>query len=594
MQFACTAKLESHFAATWPEAPAALVEVDLCPTEFEGDVTLNCFTLARQLRRPPAAIAAAAETFLASHPDVVRCERIKAFVNVTLQPACLFRDTVADEQALLAAAQLPAPARQRILIEFSAPNTNKPQHLGHVRNNAIGMAMVAILRAAGHTVIPVNLVNDRGIHICKSMLAYQRWGAGETPESSGRKGDHLVGDYYVRFDRELQAQLAALRAAQPALEERSDEDLFAETEIGGGAQEMLRRWEQDDPETRALWATMNGWVLDGFAATYARMGVEFERTYLESDTYTHGKAIVEKGLADGVFQRREDGAVFIDLSAEKLGQKVVLRADGTSVYVTQDIGTSLLKQEDYAPETQVWVVGDEQIHHFRVLFAILRALGFAWAGELRHMAYGMVNLPSGRMKSREGVVVDADDLFAELEELARAATLERSDTVADDDLQQRASVISMAALKFMLLKVNPRTTLLFDPQASLKFEGDTGPYVLYACARISSMLRKAAGETMTGTVLWSELGTNEERELALRCALYGETIRRAAADFDTSRLANYLLDLAKAFSRFYQLCPVLTAPSPALRRARMALSLRARNVLRAGLHALTIETLDSM
>ncbi len=593
MNFCCITELESHLRESFKAEHPLDICIERPPPDMTGDITVNCFRLAKPLRRSPMDIAGEVAAFLDAHPDTAAVEQIKAFVNVSLTDAALFRDTVADADGLLADAQVPAETRRRILIEFSAPNTNKPQHLGHVRNNTLGQAMVSILRRAGHQVVPVNLVNDRGIHICKSMLAYQRFGNGETPESSGKKGDHLVGDYYVKYDTELRRQLAKLRDENPEMNDQSDEDLFLKTEIGRAAQDMLVAWEQSDPDVVKLWKTMNEWVFEGFDETYRRLGVEFDKVFLESQTYTLGKDIVQDGLDRGVFKRRDDGAVVIDLAKEKLDTKVVLRSDGTSVYVTQDIGTTILKQNEFTPDQQVWVVGDEQIYHFKVLFAILKELGYEWADNLVHMAYGMVNLPSGKMKSREGTVVDADDLLDEMERLARDATLERSEE-PPDDIDERSRVIGLAALKFMLLKVNPKTTLMFDPQASIKFEGDTGPYVLYAYARIASMLRKAEPGDLDGVVDWSVLGSPEEKDLALACAAYGETLRKAAEDFDTAGLAGYLLDLAKAFSRFYRDCPVLTAETPELKRARLELSIRARDILRDGLNTLTIETLESM
>lgn len=592
MKFAFVNDLQAHLAATFG-TPVQEIPIGLCPPEFTGDLTLNGFVLARQLRRNPAQIAQAIGDFLAGHADVLSAQVVKAFVNVTLKPAALMRDTVSQTARVLDAVLLPESQRRRIVIEFSAPNTNKPQHLGHVRNNSLGMATAGLLRRVGHAVTRVNLINDRGIHICKSMLAYQRQGRGATPQAGGVKGDHFVGDYYVAFDSEFRRQMAEACQTRPELTGRSADELFLETEIGSSAQNMLVAWERGDAEVRALWATMNGWVLDGFAETYRRMGVEFEHTYLESQTYTLGRDIIHEGLAKGVFRRRDDGAMVIDFADKSLGSKVVLRSDGTSVYVTQDIGTTLLKQHDFNPDQQIWVVGDEQIHHFRILFAILRALGYPWADRLVHMAYGMVNLPTGRMKSREGTVVDADDLFDEMESLARAATLERAGADVPENLDERARVIGMAAIKFMLLKVSPRTTIMFDPQASITFEGDTGPYVLYAYARISSMLRKA-GALASDPVDWGVLGATEERSLALRCALYPETVQKAAAELDTSVLACYLLDLAKDFSRFWRSCPVLAAPTAAERQARLALSVLVRDILRDGLSTLGIGTLESM
>ena len=593
MKFQFLSDLQAHLAQNCGGVVTD-IPPDLCPPDMKGDLTLNCFRLAKAYRQPPPALAALVAQFLSAHPDVAEVACIKAFVNVSLTPAALFRDSVGSEDVMLADQLLPAAGRQRVLIEFSAPNTNKPQHLGHVRNNTLGMAVAQLLRSVGHTVIPVNLINDRGIHICKSMLAYQRFGNGETPASTGKKGDHFVGDYYVRFDREFRQQLADLRQRQPELKDTPAEDLFLQTEIGRAAQDMLLAWEKNDPVVRQLWETMNRWVIDGFSETYRRMGVAFEHVYLESQTYALGRDIIQEGLTRGVFQKRDDGAIVIDLKEEGLGSKVVLRSDGTSVYVTQDIGTTVLKAKNHQPDRQIWVVGDEQIHHFKVLFAILRRLGQPWSKELYHMSYGMVNLPSGRMKSREGTVVDADDLFDEMANLARAATVERSDGQPPADLEERARVIGMGALKFMLLKVNPKTTILFDPEASVKFEGDTGPYVQYAYARIASLLRKAGADALSGPVDWTALGTPEEKALALRCTFFGATLRQAAADLDTSTVANYLLELAKAFSRFYRECPVLTAATPELRRARLELSSRARRVLAAGLSALTVETLESM
>ncbi|MDT8391535.1 MAG: arginine--tRNA ligase [Lentisphaeria bacterium] len=592
MKFKLVADLEKHLTETYGQ-PCPEIVTECPPPDMTGDITVNCFRLTKPLRANPMAVAAEAARFLSTHADARAAESVKAFVNIVLEPVAVFRDAVADPAGLLNAVLLPEGERRRIVIEFSAPNTNKPQHLGHVRNNTLGQAVASILSKVGHDVIPVNLVNDRGIHICKSMLAYHRFGDGVTPATAHKKGDHLVGDFYVRYDRELTRQLEELRAARPDLADKSNEDLFSETEIGKATQDMLIAWENGDPDVRALWGMMNAWVFEGFAETYARMGIEFEKTYLESDTYTLGKGIVEDGLKKGVFQKREDGAAFIDLTQEKLDTKVVLRSDGTSVYITQDLGTTLLKQDEFQPDQQIWVVGDEQIYHFRVLFAILKRLGYPWADNLVHMAYGMVNLPSGKMKSREGKVVDADDLFDEMERLARTATLERCEE-APEDLDLRARVLGMAALKFMLLKVNPKTTLMFDPEASVKFEGDTGPYVLYAYARICSMFRKATADALSGEVDWSLLQAPEELGVALQLAEYGHVMRKAAQDFDTSGLAGYLLELAKAFSRFYRECSVLSAESAELRRARLALSDRVRSVLRDGLQSLTIGTLESM
>ncbi|MDD3118278.1 MAG: arginine--tRNA ligase [Victivallales bacterium] len=591
MNFKCVSDLSSFLQQQYPAVsfPAAWQVVgDKCPGNMSGDLTINCFRFARLFRQAPDAMAREVAAFLAGHDDVETAEAVKAFVNITLRPGAVHRDTVADPNRILGATIVPAARRRRILIEYSAPNTNKPQHLGHVRNNTLGMSLAALLQRVGHEVIPINLVNDRGIHICKSMIAYQRFGEGETPASSGIKGDHLVGKYYVRFNTELKRQLDALTQARPELADRSDEDLFLETELGAATQKMLQDWEAGVPVVRELWQLMNSWVFAGFAQTYARMGVKFAHTYLESETYLLGKDNILDGLARGVFSRRDDGAIIADLG--KLGQKVVLRSDGTSVYITQDIGTTIRKYNDYHPDTQIWVVGDEQIHHFKMLFEILRRMGFSWADNLYHLAYGMVNLPSGKMKSREGTVVDADDLFAEMAALARAATLERCGDEIPADLDERAEIIGMGALKFMLLKFNPKTTMMFDPQASLKFEGDTGPYVQYAGARINSIAAKAAekGLVISDDVNWELLAAPEEKALSIMASFYPATLAEAAEKMDCSVLVGYLLDLAKAFNRFYRECPVLSAEDDALRQARMQLCFRIRDLLTDGLNTLTI------
>jgi len=591
-----TAWLESEYTVSH-----LMVNHEFCPPEIEGDITINCFRFAKSLKRNPMEVAARVTEFLSSHGDVRLATCTKAFVNVTLETAALFGDTVADREALLDTVLLPEAERCRILIEYPAPNSNKPLHLGHVRNIALGSSIVAILARVGHESIPVNLVNDRGIHISKSMIAYERWGEGTDPQKSGTKGDHLVGDFYVKYNAALQDQLAALRKDDPSLEAESDDALFERTEIGAAAQEMLKKWEAGDSAVRELWEKMNRWALDGFDQTFARTGVAFEKIYLESETYKLGKKIVDRGLEEGLFERRDDGAVVVDLESVKLGTKVLLRPDGTSVYMTQDLGTTDLKHKDFEPHRQIWIVGDEQIHHFKVLFAILGTLGYGWADKLHHMAYGMVDLPTGKMKGREGTVVDADDLFDEMEALARlaceAACTERGDALPED-IDHRARVIGQGALKFWLLKFKPRSRILFDPAQSINLKGDTGPYVQYACARISSILAKEevseGRDGPSAQVDWSVLDRPEERNLALRCADYGRTVRRAAADLDPSVLADYLLSLAKEFSRFYRACPVLNADSPSLRTARLALCASVLELLRDGLSTLTIDYLESM
>ncbi len=594
MKITCIQELATKWRSE-RNAPELELTVETCPPNMDGDITLNCFRLAKPLKGNPMQIAAEAVEFLNAHDDVKSAEAIKAFVNVTLTDAALFRDTVGNEAQLLGAAQLGEDERKRILIEYSAPNTNKPLHLGHLRNNSLGMALVEILRRVGHDVIAVNLVNDRGVHICKSMLAYERFGEDATPESTGIKGDHLVGNFYVKYATELKKQIEALKAENPELAEKTEDELFLQTEIGLATQEMLQAWEEQDPKVHALWKKMNGWVLNGFNETYDRMGVKFDKVYFESDTYKLGRDIIEKGLDKGVFYKRDDGATEIDLSDRKLGTKVVLRSDGTSVYITQDIGTTLLKAEDYSPDGMMWVVGDEQIYHFQVLFAILQKLGYDWADDLHHLAYGMVNLPHGKMKSREGTVVDADNLFDEMQKLAKKEILERVGDDLPDDLETRSEVIGIGAVKFMLLKVNPKTTMKFDPEAAVKFEGDTGALVQYSYARICSIERNAAEREVADELDWSLLSHEKERELAVKCAEFGPVLQKAARDFDTCCLANYLVDLARGFNSFYHDCPVVKGDTPPeLRRARLELISRVKAILGDGLACLTIDTLDSM
>ncbi len=600
MSFKCLDDLRDALLKEFPQhkaPPSWSVALEQCPQDMEGDITVNCFRFAKVLGSSPDKIADAVARILSAHPDVAAASKVKAFVNATLKGAAVHRDSLAAPKAILASASLPEGTRRRILVEYSAPNTNKPQHLGHVRNNTLGMSLCSLLARVGHDVIPVNLINDRGIHICKSMLAYQRFGDGATPQSTGIKGDHFVGDFYVKYNDELKKQLSALKAAKPELDGKDDDELFLETEIGRAAQKMLQDWEAGVPEVVELWKTMNSWVIAGFQQTYERMGVKFEKVFLESQTYMLGRDLILKGLEEGVFQRNEKGAVVADLG--KLGTKVLLRADGTSVYITQDIGTTCMKADQFGPDSQIWVVGDEQILHFQMLFAILAKMGRPWAKDLFHLAYGMVNLPTGKMKSREGTVVDADDLFDEMRRLAKEATLERLEGAeAPSDIEERSETIGMGALKFMLLKFNPKTTMMFDPQASLRFEGDTGPYVQYACARISSIMRKAAergvSEAAIANASLASLDSKEERELSICAALYPQTLQAAAEKMDCSVLVGYLLDLAKSFNRFYRERKVLNAESEAERDARLRLCLAVREILADGLATLTIGIPEAM
>ena len=587
--------LEAYLRSEFSAYPAEnVLALEACPAGQTGDFTLNCFRIGKFCGNPMAAAAAVVD-FLSKHEDIESVTAVKAFVNITVKAAALHLAGAADTDALLERAALPEAERRRVLIEFSAPNTNKPQHLGHVRNNTLGMALGSLLKRVGHDVIEVNLVNDRGIHICKSMLCYQKVGNGRNPENTGIKGDHLVGDFYVEYNKMLSDAVKELKAARPELAEKDSDELFLETAIGQETQKMLQDWEAGVPAVRELWQMMNNWVFAGFAETYKRMGIDFNHTYLESETYLLGKDIIAAGLDKGVFSRREDGAVICDLG--KMGKKVVLRSDGTSVYITQDIGTTKKKYDDYQPQTMIWVVGDEQNLHFQMLFEIMKRLGFEWAKDLFHLSYGMVNLPNGRMKSREGTVVDADDLFDEMALLARTACAERGgDEINEEELARRGEIIGLGALKFMLLKFNPKTTITFDPAASLRFEGDTGPYVQYVATRIASIERKAAEKNLFAVkdADWSLLTSAAEREVAVKLYFYPSVLQTAAAKRDCSGLVEYLLELAKAFNRFYRDCPVLSAGDEALVVARLSLADAVRKVITDGLHTLTIGVPEAM
>jgi arginyl-tRNA synthetase len=587
--------LEAHLRSEFSAYPAEnVLALEACPVGQTGDFTLNCFRIGKFCGNPMAAAAAVVD-FLSKHEDIESVTAVKAFVNITVKAAALHLAGAADTDALLDRAVLPEAERRRVLIEFSAPNTNKPQHLGHVRNNTLGMALGSLLKRVGHDVIEVNLVNDRGIHICKSMLCYQKVGNGRNPENTGIKGDHLVGDFYVEYNKMLSDAVKELKAAHPELADKDSDELFLETAIGQETQKMLQDWEAGVPAVRELWQMMNSWVFAGFAETYQRMGIDFNHTYLESETYLLGKDIIAAGLDKGVFSRREDGAVICDLG--KMGKKVVLRSDGTSVYITQDIGTTKKKYDDYQPQTMIWVVGDEQNLHFQMLFEIMKRLGFDWAKDLFHLSYGMVNLPNGRMKSREGTVVDADDLFDEMALLARNACAERGgDEIDEEELKRRGEIIGLGALKFMLLKFNPKTTITFDPAASLRFEGDTGPYVQYVATRIASIERKAAEKNLFAVkdADWSLLTSPAEREVAVKLYFYPSVLQTAAAKRDCSGLVEYLLELAKAFNRFYRDCPVLSAGDEALVTARLSLADAVRKVITDGLHTLTIGVPEAM
>lgn len=565
------------------------------PEKF-GDLCINGFHLAKALRQAPPQIAAKLAAVLAGRGPIARAEAVSGYVNLFLDPKALFEDVVgaAVRDGMFYGRTAAGASSPKLLVEFSSPNTNKPQHLGHVRNDTLGESVARILAAAGAVVTRANLVNDRGIHICKSMLAYQREGLGITPLSAGKKGDHLVGDFYVLFDKRFRAEFEAYKGAHPEAAAMDKEEFFKISEWGRAAQAMLVAWEQGDPSTVELWKTMNKWVLDGFHETYESLGIRFDRIYFESETYVLGKEIIQEGLSRGVFQKRADGAVEIDLTADKLDKKVVLRSDGTSVYITQDIGTTVMKANEHQVDGQIFVVGDEQIHHFKVLFTILKRLGYKWADGLHHLAYGMVNLPEGKMKSREGTVVDADDLIAEVTALAAEEIKGRDPEISPADLEARSKRIGLAALKFMILSVTPQTTMIYDPKKSVEFDGDTGPYVLYAYARCRRMIEDSGLDEKSLAFDAAKLGDPSETKLAIQLLKLPGVIRRAAKSYNPALVAAYLLDLAHTYHSHNRAVPILKADDADTRRARLALSLATANAIKGGLDLLGIETVDRM
>ncbi len=545
------------------------------PSRELGDIGFPMFSYGKSLRRSPALIAQSVAAALSQNPRAEELGSATAqgpYVNIFLS-----KRAVSD--AVLAVANDPDFGRlrelsgQRIMVEFSSPNTNKPLHLGHLRNDVLGESLSRILDACGAEIRKVCIINDRGVHICKSMLAYSRFGEGRTPESEAVKSDHFVGDWYVRFHA------------------WSKEDPAAEAE----AQALLRRWEGGDPETLALWKRLNAWAVDGIKATYKRTGVSFDKYYHESDTYLRGKEEILKGLERGVFEREEDGSVWADLTADGLDRKVLLRKDGTALYITQDIGTALYRYDDWPFDRLVFVVGSEQQYHFRVLFKLLEKLGFSWASALHHLSYGMVYLPEGKMKSREGTVVDADDLIDELKELALGEIDAKERTELVGDAAGVAEKVAIGALHYFLLRTSPVKDMLFNPKDSLSFNGDTGPYLQYMGARISSMLRKKAGSAAEkGAVNPALLDSDAEWELVKTVASYPEALSEAARKLDPSIMASYLYSLSKAFSRFYHDCPILNAENPDVAATRLALSEAALSALRATMHLACVPFLETM
>ena len=584
------------------DVPTTMVQLQKTKAEFEGNLTLVVFPFLKLSRLKPEDTAQQLGDYLAKHCKVVQSFNVvKGFLNLTIAPAawiCLlnridseprFGEKTVNEQSPL------------VMVEYSSPNTNKPLHLGHVRNNLLGWSLAQIMEANGNRVVKTNIVNDRGIHICKSMLAWKKWGNGATPESTGKKGDHLIGDYYVAFDQHYRAELAELTAkfkAEGMTDEEAEKRAKEESPLMKEAHDMLVRWEQGDEEVRALWKKMNDWVYQGFDETYKAMGVGFDKIYYESETYLEGKAKVEEGLAKGLFFRKPDGSVWADLSNEGLDQKLLLRADGTSVYMTQDIGTADLRFKDYPIDKMIYVVGNEQNYHFQVLSILLDRLGFKWGKELVHFSYGMVELPNGKMKSREGTVVDADDLMEEMVSAARRTSEElgKFADMTENERNEIARIVGMGALKYFILKVDARKNMLFNPEESIDFNGNTGPFIQYTYARIRSIMRKAEAEGIVlPTVLPDTLPLNEkEVQLIQKLNSFEAVVEQAGKDYSPSGIANYCYELTKDFNQFYHDYSILNAESAEAKTLRLALAKNVAKTIKNGMQLLGIEVPERM
>lgn len=572
----------------------AQVQLQKTKKEFAGHLTLVVFPFLRMSRQSPEQTAEAIGAYLQTHEKTIAGYNvIKGFLNLTIAPGYwigLLENIDRQPRYGIVSATSDAPL---VMIEYSSPNTNKPLHLGHVRNNLLGHSLAEILKANGFRVIKTNIVNDRGIHICKSMLAWQKWGDGITPESAGKKGDHLIGDFYVLFDKQYKQELAALEARGMSREEaEANSALMAE------AREMLRRWEAGDEAVVSLWKTMNGWVYAGFDETYRKMGVGFDKIYYESNTYLEGKKKVLEGLGKGAFYRKDDGSVWADLTPDGLDHKLLLRADGTSVYMTQDIGTAKLRFDDYPIDKMIYVVGNEQNYHFQVLALLLDRLGFAWGKDLVHFSYGMVELPEGKMKSREGTVVDADDLMDEMIRTARETSQElgKLDDCTPEEAENIARIVGLGCLKYFILKVDPRKNMTFNPKESIDFNGNTGSFIQYTYARIRSVLRKAAEQ---GIVLPEKLDagisiSGKEEGLIQQIADFAAIVREAGSQYSPACIANYIYDLVKEYNQFYHDYPILREENAAIKIFRLVLSANVAKIVCEGMKLLGIEVPERM
>lgn len=565
------------------------VEFQATRRDFEGDITFVIFPLVKVIKGNPVEIGNKIGDYLvANTTEVVRFNVVSGFLNIVISDEYYldFFNQIKNNENFGIVTQ----GEEAVMVEYASPNTNKPLHLGHVRNVLLGYSVAQILKASGKKVYKTQVINDRGIHICKSMLAWKKFGNGETPESTGLKGDKLVGNYYVAFDKEYKNQINELVA-----QGKSEDEAKKQAPIMLEAQQMLLDWEAGKPEVMDLWNMMNGWVYEGFDVTYKNIGVDFDKNYYESDTYLLGKDLVEEGLSKGVFYRKEDGSVWIDLTSEGLDEKLVLRSDGTSVYITQDIGTAIQRVKDF-PDVNgmVYTVGNEQDYHFKVLFLILKKLGYSWAENLYHLSYGMVDLPSGKMKSREGTVVDADDLISDMEATAREISEElgKLDGYSDQDKAKLYKIIGLGALKYYILKVDPKKRILFNPQESVDFAGNTGPFIQYTYARIQSILRKADfdfSQPVSQTVLGEK-----EKEIIKQIALFPEVIQNAAATYSPALIANYVYDLVKEYNSFYQSVPILAAENQVDKVFRVQLSKKVGDTIKAGFSLLGIDVPERM
>ena len=584
------------------EVPEKMVQIQKTKKEFEGHLTLVVFPFLKMSRKGPEQTAQEIGEYLkVNEPAVAAFNVIKGFLNLTIASATwidLLNEIQADEQYGLVKATETSPL---VMIEYSSPNTNKPLHLGHVRNNLLGNALANIVAANGNKVVKTNIVNDLGIHICKSMLAWKKYGNGETPETSGKKGDHLVGDYYVSFDKHYKAEVKELMtefAAQGMSEDEAKAKAEAASPLMQEAREMLVKWEAGDPEIRGLWEMMNNWVYAGFDETYRKMGVSFDKIYYESNTYLEGKEKVMEGLEKGFFFKKEDGSVWADLTAEGLDHKLLLRGDGTSVYMTQDIGTAKLRFADYPIDKMIYVVGNEQNYHFQVLSILLDKLGFEWGKSLVHFSYGMVELPEGKMKSREGTVVDADDLMEEMIATAKETSQElgKLDGLTQEEADDIARIVGLGALKYFILKVDARKNMTFNPKESIDFNGNTGPFIQYTYARIQSVLRKAAesGIVVPGQIPAGIELSEKEEGLIQMVADFAAVVKQAGEDYSPSIIANYTYDLVKEYNQFYHDFSILREENEAVKVFRIALSANVAKVVRLGMSLLGIEVPSRM